>query len=266
MARLTPIERGPWASRKAATRREFGEGLDGPDYDPGASASWYLELTFVPGVESRVQGHLSLIRLIAKDSDMQGCVAIHCMPSYFVFLVTPTKSSGKGRAFDGSPGTDDHRLSLSQLTPCELTSPLQAALIYTTDELDPYRDMPISSTDESLLLPTHDAERPGMNGGFREAPPVRTGNGLGHGRQGGHSMAGRRGGGPLSAQASHLAILHSFGYQSAVVEKGSRAAAAQRSIARGDFDFLAFHGAIHKPMSVGSHPLTHPFCPRLDLM
>jgi len=36
MPKLAPIERGPWASRKAATRREFGEGLDGPDYDPGA--------------------------------------------------------------------------------------------------------------------------------------------------------------------------------------------------------------------------------------
>lgn len=35
MPRLAPIERGPWASRKAATRRDFGEGLDGPDYDPG---------------------------------------------------------------------------------------------------------------------------------------------------------------------------------------------------------------------------------------
>lgn len=36
MPRLAPIERGPWASRKAATRWECGEGLDGPDYDPGA--------------------------------------------------------------------------------------------------------------------------------------------------------------------------------------------------------------------------------------
>lgn len=35
MPRLAPIERGPWASRKAATTRDFGEGLDGPDYDPG---------------------------------------------------------------------------------------------------------------------------------------------------------------------------------------------------------------------------------------
>lgn len=34
MPRLAPIERGPWAPRKAATRRDL-EGLDGPDYDPG---------------------------------------------------------------------------------------------------------------------------------------------------------------------------------------------------------------------------------------
>ena len=71
----------------------------------------------------------------------------------------------------------------------------------------------MSSTDESLLLPTLDAERPGMNGGFREAPPMRTDNGLAHGGQGGHSTAGRRGGGPLSAQVlRHLAILQFLWY------------------------------------------------------
>lgn len=35
MARLAPIGRGPWGSRKTAARRELGEELDGPDYDPG---------------------------------------------------------------------------------------------------------------------------------------------------------------------------------------------------------------------------------------
>lgn len=33
---LAPVQRGPWASRKAVTRWDYGEGLDGPDYDPGA--------------------------------------------------------------------------------------------------------------------------------------------------------------------------------------------------------------------------------------
>lgn len=35
MSKLAPIERGPWASRKAAARGDLGEVLDGPDYDPG---------------------------------------------------------------------------------------------------------------------------------------------------------------------------------------------------------------------------------------
>ncbi|CAM9911415.1 unnamed protein product, partial [Hapterophycus canaliculatus] len=34
MSRLAPIGRGPWGSRKTVARREFGEELDGPDYDP----------------------------------------------------------------------------------------------------------------------------------------------------------------------------------------------------------------------------------------
>lgn len=88
------------------------------------------------------------------------------------------------------------------------------ALIYTMDELDPYRDMPAPSKDESLLLPELDAtayvtERCGMNGGLREqhtdVPPARRDNGVRHWEQGGHIMAGRREGGPLSAQASYVA-------------------------------------------------------------
>ncbi|CAM9168977.1 unnamed protein product [Ectocarpus sp. 12 AP-2014] len=118
MPMLAPIERGPWASRKPLTSREFGERLDGPDYDP--------------------------------------------------------------------------------------------ALIYTMDELDPYRDMPAPSKEESQQLPSlddaeHSVDRLGMNGGFREqyydVPPVRVDNGLG---QGGQRM-GHRERGPLSAQAEAAA-------------------------------------------------------------
>lgn len=83
------------------------------------------------------------------------------------------------------------------------------------DELDPYREMPASSKDEPLLLPALDAmeyttERSIMNGGLREqhadAPPARRDNGVRQWEQGGHAMAGRQEGGPLSAQASCLAI------------------------------------------------------------
>lgn len=73
------------------------------------------------------------------------------------------------------------------------------------DELDPYRDMPAPSKEESQQLPSLDdtersVDRVGMNGGFREqyydVPPVRGDNGLG---QGGQKM-GHRERGPLSAQ------------------------------------------------------------------
>ncbi|CAM9439045.1 unnamed protein product, partial [Pylaiella littoralis] len=122
MPMLAPVQRGPWASRKAVTRWDYGEGLDGPDYDP--------------------------------------------------------------------------------------------ALVYTMDELDPYREMPASSKDEPLLLPALDAmeyttERSIMNGGLREqhadAPPARRDNGVRQWEQGGHAMAGRQEGGPLSAQAEAAA-------------------------------------------------------------
>lgn len=83
------------------------------------------------------------------------------------------------------------------------------------DELDPYRDMPASSIDEPLLVSALDAmeytpERSGMNGGVRDqhadVSPARRDNGLKHWEQGGHTMPGRRDVGPLSAQASSLAI------------------------------------------------------------
>eukprot|EP00752_Nemacystus_decipiens_P017947 g16087.t1 len=117
MLRLAPIERGPWASRRTATRRHL-DGLDGPDYDP--------------------------------------------------------------------------------------------ALIYTMDELDPYRDMPMSSNEDLALdAPEYSIETSGMNGSLRgqqaDVPPVRTDNGLGYGGQAGHSRAGRREDAPLSAQAEAAA-------------------------------------------------------------
>lgn len=79
------------------------------------------------------------------------------------------------------------------------------------DELDPYRDMPISSKEDLALDPSeYSTEASGMNGGFRgqhaDMSPVRTGNGLGYGGQEGHTAVGRREAAPLSAQASDLAI------------------------------------------------------------
>lgn len=77
------------------------------------------------------------------------------------------------------------------------------------DELDPYRDMPVPSEEESSLLPSidsleHFASNSGMNGGLKELHsemrPVGTDNGIG---QGGHTME-RRERGALSAQASFL--------------------------------------------------------------
>lgn len=97
---------------------------------------------------------------------------------------------------------------------CGCISSSHVALIYTMDELDPYRDMPASSKDESLLLPAlgameYTTERSGMNGGLREqhadTPPARRDNGVRHWQEG-HTMTGQREGGPLSAQASYLAI------------------------------------------------------------
>lgn len=91
-----------------------------------------------------------------------------------------------------------------------------AALIYTMDELDPYRDVPVSSKEDLALdAPEYSAETStsAMNGGFRgqhaDMPPVRTVNGLGYGGQGGHTRVGRREGAPLSAQASYLVMLPS---------------------------------------------------------
>lgn len=89
-------------------------------------------------------------------------------------------------------------------------SPL-TALIYTMDELDPYRDMPMSSKEDLALdAPEYSSETSGMNGSLRgqhaDMPPVRTDNGLGYGGQAGHSRAARREGVPLSAQASYLGI------------------------------------------------------------
>lgn len=85
-----------------------------------------------------------------------------------------------------------------------------AALVYTMDELDPYRDMPISSKEDLALdASEYSTETSGMNGGVRghaDMPPARTDNGLGYGGQGGHTVLGRREGAPLSAQASYLAV------------------------------------------------------------
>lgn len=79
------------------------------------------------------------------------------------------------------------------------------------DELDPYRDMPMSSKEDLALdAPEYSTEASGMNGSSRrqhaDMAPVRTDNGLGYGGQAGHSRAGRREGAPLSAQASCLGI------------------------------------------------------------
>lgn len=83
-----------------------------------------------------------------------------------------------------------------------------AALVYTMDELDPYRDMPVSSKEDLALdVPEYSTETSGINGGYRgqhaDMPPVRTDNGLGHG---GQTRVGRREGAPLSAQASYVGI------------------------------------------------------------
>lgn len=80
------------------------------------------------------------------------------------------------------------------------------------DELDPYRDMPVSSREDFALdIPEYSTETSGMNGGFRgkhaDVPPVRTDNRLGYGGQGGSSGLGRREGAPLSAQASRVICL-----------------------------------------------------------
>lgn len=82
------------------------------------------------------------------------------------------------------------------------------------DELDPYRDMPMSSKEDLALdASEYSTETFGMNGGFggqhadadADMPPVRTDNGLlGYGGQGGHTVVGRREGAPLSAQASRV--------------------------------------------------------------
>eukprot|EP00903_Cladosiphon_okamuranus_P012281 g11517.t1 len=80
------------------------------------------------------------------------------------------------------------------------------------DELDPYRDMPVSSKEDLALdVPQYSIEASGMNGGFRgqhaDMPPIRIDNGLehrGHGGQGGQARMGREGA-PLSAQAEAAA-------------------------------------------------------------
>ncbi|CAN0296294.1 unnamed protein product [Scytosiphon promiscuus] len=84
------------------------------------------------------------------------------------------------------------------------------ALIYTIDELDPYRNMPLPPEEELSLLPStapveHTVGNSGMNGGIREPQfeerPVRLDNGF---RQVGQTME-RRERGVLSAQAEAAA-------------------------------------------------------------
>lgn len=79
------------------------------------------------------------------------------------------------------------------------------------DELDPYRNMPLPSEEESSLLPSGDSiehfiGNSGMNGGSRESHPemrtIRLDNGIG---QGGHTME-RRERGALSAQVRFLRV------------------------------------------------------------